>query len=172
LTAASAALGAEVPRQSAEYAFTLPNGQQELLSKYKGKVVVLEFLFTTCPHCQKTAQVLSKLNAEFGPNFQPLGVAINPNPEIPKFVQQYGVNYPIGTGTKESAYAYLQHSLMTPFYVPQLVIIDKGGVIRGQYGGTDPFFMNEEANVRNLVKELLAEPASGKSGKTSRKKAG
>ena len=50
-----ALMGAEVPRQSPEYALTLPGGQQELLSKYKGKVVAMEFLFTTCPHCQKSA---------------------------------------------------------------------------------------------------------------------
>ena len=87
-------MGAEVPRQSPEYALTLPGGQQELLSKYKGKVVVLEFLFTTCPHCQKSATIFSKLQQEYGPKgFQALGVAINPNPDLAGFARQYATGF-------------------------------------------------------------------------------
>jgi cytochrome oxidase Cu insertion factor (SCO1/SenC/PrrC family) len=68
--------GAEIPRQAPEYAFTLPGGKQDLLSNYKGKVIALEFLFTTCPHCQTSARTLSKLQGEFGAKgFQALGVA-------------------------------------------------------------------------------------------------
>src|SRR5437868_5190648 len=102
------ALRAETPRPSPEYAIAMPNGQQDLLSKYKGKVVVLEFLFTTCPHCQHSAGVLSKLQTELGPKgFQALGVAINPDPNVPDFVRRYNVNFPVGSGTRDSAYAYL-----------------------------------------------------------------
>ena len=35
------------------------------------------------------------------------------------------------------------------FYVPQMVFIDRKGVIRAQYGGTDPFLGDQqEANMR------------------------
>jgi cytochrome oxidase Cu insertion factor (SCO1/SenC/PrrC family) len=164
---------AQVPRQSPEYAFTLGNGQQALLSKYKGKVVVLEFLLTTCPACQETSRILSKLNSELGAKgFQPIGVAINPDADLTGFIRQYNVNFPVGKGSRESAYAYLQHSIMAPnFYVPQLVFIDRKGVIRGQYGGSDPFVSNnKEANIRAMVEKLLTEGAPAKSGgKASRK---
>ena len=54
------------------------------------------------------------------------------------------------------AFALLQRSMMTSFYFPQMVFIDRSGIIRAQYGGTDAFFQtNEEANIRNLVKQLL-----------------
>src|SRR3954465_10906642 len=114
LLSGMALMGAEVPRQSPEYALMLPGGQQDLLSKYKGKVVVMEFLFTTCPHCQKSATVLSRLQKEYGPKgLQVLGVAINPTPDIAGFTRQYATGFPVGMGTRDSAYSYLQQSIMS-----------------------------------------------------------
>jgi cytochrome oxidase Cu insertion factor (SCO1/SenC/PrrC family) len=169
-----ALVGAEVPRQSPEFALTLPGGQQELLSKYKGKVVALEFLFTTCPHCQKSAMLLSKLQHEYGPKgFQAIGVAINPNPDLAGFTAQYATAFPVGAGTRDSAFQYLQHSIMAPnFYVPQMVFIDKKGVIRAQHSGTDDFLGDQqEANMRGMIEKLLAEPAGGKPAAAKRKPA-
>jgi thiol-disulfide isomerase/thioredoxin len=158
--------GAQIPRPSPEFVIALPNGQQELLSKYKGKVVVLEFLSTTCPHCQNSSKLLSKLNTELGPKgFQPIGAAINPEGDVADFVKRFGVNFPVGKTTRDTAYAYLQHSILAPtFYVPQMVFIDRNGVIRAQYGGSDAFLStNEEANIRSMVEKLLAENAGSKS---------
>ena len=91
----------ELPRPAMDYVITLPNGQTTSVAKYKGKVVAIEFLLTTCPHCQRTAQSLSQATKDFGAKgFQALGVAINPNPEVPKFIQDFGVNYPVGTGPR------------------------------------------------------------------------
>ena len=151
--------GAEIPRPSPEFVFTLPNGQQANLNAYKGKVLAVEFLFTTCPKCQNTAKVLSKLNSEFGKRgFQPIGIAINPNADVPRFVAEQAVTYPVGTATRDAAFAYLQRSIMSPnFYVPQMVFVDRTGTIRAQYGGTDAFFTNEEQSIRAMAEKLLNE---------------
>ena len=169
LLSGMALTGAEVPRQSPEYALMLPGGQHELLSKYKGKVVAMEFLFTTCPHCQKSATILSKLQREYGPKgFQAIGVAINPNPDLTGFARQYATDFLVGSGTRESAYSYLQQPIMSQnFYVPQMVFIDRKGVIRAQHGGTDPFLGDQqEANMRGLIEKLLAEPGGTKATPT------
>jgi peroxiredoxin len=168
-------IGAQVPRPAPEYALTLPNGQQELLSKYKGKVVMLAFILTTCPHCQNTAKLVSRLKNEYGPKgFQPLMVAINPDGDINGFVQQQQVNFPVGKGSRESAYAFLQQSIMAPsFYVPQVTFIDRKGVIRAQYGGSDGFMTsNEEANMRGMIEQLLNEGAPAKPAAKPAKKKG
>src|SRR5689334_25126661 len=69
---------APVPRPSKEFTVTTPQGQQILLSSLKGKVAVVQFLFTWCPHCQAFSQVLTQLNTEYGPRgFQALGVAFD-----------------------------------------------------------------------------------------------
>lgn len=157
------AVAAEIPRQSPEYVINLPGGRQELLSKHKGKVVVLEFLLTTCPHCQQSATLLSKLQKEYGQKIQVLGVAINPDPDIAGFTRQYATGFTVGSNSRETALGYLQQSLMaTNFYVPQMVFIDKKGVIRAQYGGTDPFLgTNQEANIRGMIDKLVAEAGGG-----------
>jgi cytochrome oxidase Cu insertion factor (SCO1/SenC/PrrC family) len=174
LLSAVTLMGAEVPRPAAEYALTLPDGKMELLSKHKGKVVMLAFILTTCPHCQNTAKLVSRLNTEYGgKGFQPLMVAINPDGDVRSFVQQYQVNFPVGKGTRESAYAFLQQSIMAPsFYVPQVVFIDRKGVIRAQYGGSDAFMSsNEEANIRGMVEKLVAEGAPATTAKPAAKPA-
>ena len=56
-----------LPRKAPEFVIKLPNGPQKLLSQYRGKVVVLEFLITTCPHCKDTSRLMSKLQTEYGP---------------------------------------------------------------------------------------------------------
>jgi peroxiredoxin len=165
LLSGTALVAAEVPRQSPEFAFTVPGGKQELLSKYKGKIVVMEFLFTTCPHCQQSAAALSKLQNEYGAKgLQVLGVAINTDHDVPGFKRMYATGFPVGFATRDQAFSYLQQSIMSAnFYVPQVVFIDRKGVIRAQYGGTDPFLgAQQESNMRGMIERLLAEYA-GKS---------
>src|SRR5260370_23411969 len=67
-----------VPRPAPDFTIQFPGGQTMQLSSFRGKVVALEFLFTTCPHCAHASQVFSKLSTEYVPKgFQPLGVAFN-----------------------------------------------------------------------------------------------
>jgi thiol-disulfide isomerase/thioredoxin len=57
---------APVPRPAPEFKIQEPSGKATLLSAQKGKVCVIQFLFTWCQHCQATAQSLSKLQTELG----------------------------------------------------------------------------------------------------------
>ena len=166
-------LPGQIPRPSPEFVIALPNGQQDLLTKYKGKVVILEFLFTTCPHCQNAARILTKLQSELGPKgFRAIGVAINPDPDVPGFIKKFNVGFEVGTGTRDAAYAFLQKSVMSSFSVPQIVIIDKKGVIRNQYTGNDAFLAtNEETNLRDTINKLLAEGGTAAAPAKTKKKA-
>src|SRR5438477_12781856 len=79
-----------LPRKAPELSIKEPSGKETLLSSLKGKVVVVEFLYTTCPHCQHESQMLTKLSKEFGSkDFQALGYALNDNAKmlVPGFVQ-------------------------------------------------------------------------------------
>lgn len=150
---------AQIPRPAPPLTFTLPSGKQVKLSKYKGKVVALEFLLTTCPHCKRASRVIKKLYTEYGPKgFQALGVAINDGAErlIPAYRLELDLNYPVGYIKRDLAVDFLQHPIMRTMYVPQLVFIDKTGTIVAQYSGTNDFFRNEEVNIRKKIEELLA----------------
>jgi peroxiredoxin len=157
------------PRKAPDLTITEPSGKQIPLASLKGKVCVIEFLFTTCPHCQKESQLLSKLQQEYGPRgLQVLGVAVNDNAAVlvPAFVQQFGVNYPIGYAPNDTMTSFMQISAMERWSVPQVAVIDRKGMIRAQtpYNG-DPN-LQTESYMRNLIETLLKEGgATSKSGK-------
>jgi len=158
------AVAAEVPRKAPELAVALPDGRQILLSQFRGQVVLIEFLHTTCVHCQHSSVTLERLRKELGPRgFQVIGVAFNDNALmlVPDFVRQLGLTFPVGVGGRDEVLSYLQHPLVKPLYVPQMVIVDRKGIIRGQHGGEDDFFTNLEPNLRAVIEVLLKEPAAG-----------
>jgi peroxiredoxin len=180
LPAAAVRLSAEpkVPRPAPELVITLNSGEQVLLSKFRGQPVVLEFLLTTCPHCQRCSSVMQKVWSEMGEkSFQALGTAINPENisqarmMIPEYIYRLGLKFPVGYTQRDMAYGWLQADVNAgPVYFPQLVFIDRKGVVRAQYAGTDNFFQDEEANIRKMVAEiqrdapapsLLRPPAKG-----------
>ena len=158
--------GNNVPRPAPDLKIKIPGGATQQLSQYKGKVVALEFLLTTCSHCQKTSQVLSKIQQEYGPKgLQVIGIAINPMAQmaVPDFIKQFQLNFPVGYDEPDVANGFLQHPIMIRMLMPQLAFIDRAGIIRAQYGGDQPFFQDQEKNIRAKVEELLNEkPAAAK----------
>ncbi len=164
LTSAAFAGDFKVPRPAPEFVINLPGGKQDLLSRYKGKVVALSFIFTTCPHCQKECQMLSKLQKELGAQgFQPIAVAVNPMAImlVPDFVREFGVTFPVGASEKNPALDFMHINEVTDrWVVPQLAIIDRKGQIRVQtpYNGDEK--LQTEANVRSIIEGLLKEGAT------------
>jgi peroxiredoxin len=154
---------ADIPRTAPDFQVRMTDGKDILLSSYKGKVVVCQFILTDCGHCQKASQTLNKLHREFGPQgFQPVAVAINDmaNMFVNDFVKQFNITYPVGFSPREPVLAYLQHNVMMSLMMPQLVVIDRKGVIRYQYAGNDSFFENEEKNLREILLPLIKDGAA------------
>jgi thiol-disulfide isomerase/thioredoxin len=153
-----------VPRRAPEFVLTFPGGQQKLLSSFKGKVVMIEFLHTTCPHCQHASQVFSKLYTEYGSRgFQPIGVAWNDmsNMLVPDFVRDFNVNYPVAYSDRATVLNYLGFSPMMRTVVPQIIWIDRKGMIRSQTPALGDEKLLNEAYWRQEIETLLAETDSG-----------
>ena len=106
----AALMGADVPRRSPEFAVPLANGKQALLSEHRGKVTAILFILTYCAHCQETVNVLSRLQAEYGPRgFQVLATAIDPMAKmaVPDFIRRFQPNFPLGYNDRDQALSYL-----------------------------------------------------------------
>jgi peroxiredoxin len=161
LLMAACTLAGDSPRVSPEYVIYLPEGGNIRLSKLKGKVVLLEFLRTTCPYCQRTAKTISKIYEDLGPKgFQPIGVAMDDMPSVvvSPFVEEQQLRYIIGYAHSDTAIAYLARDSRAPLMVPQLVIIDRQGMIRREIVPDAKFLENEEKNLRTIIEDLLKEP--------------
>jgi len=133
-------------------------------TQFKGKVLLLAFIQTTCPHCQHATGILSGLQKQYGPSgLRVVASAFNDKAEtlVPGFIQQFQATFPVGWNTHQEVLTYLNHSVMQPLFVPSMVFIDRKGMIRYQYLGGDPFFNDMEKNLKTTIEMLLKEPAAG-----------
>jgi peroxiredoxin len=152
-----------VVRKAPDFTVSEPSGKKTLVSSFKGRVVVIEFLYTTCPHCQRESQMLTKLYKELGPRgLQVLGVAFNDNAGVlvPSFVQEFDVPYPVGAASSAEVLGYLGFSVMDRYMVPQVVVIDRKGNIRVQSPPQGDEKLQSETYMRDLLTSLLKEGAA------------
>jgi peroxiredoxin len=151
-----------VPRPAPDFAFQLANGSTGSLQQHRGKVVCAQFLLTTCPHCQHASELLSRLQKEYGPRgFQPIGIAYNPMSKmlIDDYVRDHKVTFPVGAAEREPAIDFLGYSQEERVSVPQIVFIDRKGIIRYQSQQLNDAEAATEQNLRFWIEKLLAEPA-------------
>jgi peroxiredoxin len=153
-----------VPRKSPEFAITEPSGKTMLLSSFKGKVVVIEFLFLKSQHCLRVAQTLNTLNGELGARgFQPIAIAFPApasdanGPMVTDFVQSLKLTYPAGYTTKQNVDTYFGRTGNEMLGIPQVVVIDRAGIIRAQNGPQYNPNLENHDSLRNLLEGLLKE---------------
>jgi len=156
--AALSITAADLPRPTPEFTVLMPGGKDIKLSDYKGKVVVVEILLTTCSHCQKASQGINRVQREFGAKgMRSIGVAVNDMAQmmVGDYVKQFNLDFPVGWSQRDPVINLLQHPVMMMMSFPNVLIIDRSGQIRHQFAGGDKFFDNEEQNLRALVLPLL-----------------
>jgi peroxiredoxin len=160
-----------VPRVSPEFIINQPSGRTTLLSSYKGKVVMMEFLFLRSEKCLNLAKTMNKLNQELGSRgFQPVAIAFpapqsDATPGLVSYMADYfKLNYPVGYTSKENVDQYLGRQEQEMLRIPQVVIIDRNGTIRAQTGMDNPQLENE-SSLRILIDGLLKEGAAAGAAK-------
>ena len=167
-TTVAAFAAAPVPRKAPEFTVTDPSGKVVSLSSFKGKVVVMTFMYTTCPHCQREAAMVTKLQKDYAAKgFQAFGAAFNFEDKdtpavrgatVAKFNADFGVGYPVGHTSPAAVMAFLGLSVMDRYVVPQVAVIDrKGNVVKQSDPTNGSEELQTEASLRALVETLLKE---------------
>jgi peroxiredoxin len=156
-----------LPRAAPEFTINLPGGKPMLLSQYKGKAVALIFILTYCPHCQKIVSFLSQDQNRYGARgFQVVASAIEDGAAaaLPGFVKKFNPPFPVGSNARVPVLDFLQHPMAARLIMPQLVFIDRQGMIREQYAGDSTFLDETKAdqNLQAKIEELLAEGSAKK----------
>jgi peroxiredoxin len=132
LCAAAALFAAGETRRAPGFSLVDAKGQEHDLADYRGKVVLLEFMQTTCPHCNTFAAVLNGIQQRYGDRLAILAVT-NP-PDTPATVNQYiashQITYPILFDTGQMAYSYVRTGALD---LPHIYLIDQNGMIKSDY---------------------------------------
>lgn len=163
------AQSAETPRKAPDLSYTVPGRGTEHLSQYHGKVILLEFVLTTCPHCQASARTMASLQQKYGAQgFQAIDLAINGLDEnrtpqqadslVEAFAMTYGAtNFPVGWVDRNEMPAFMGFSLVDRTVVPQLIFIDRKGNIRYQTPASSDSDLRKPDVMEQKVIELLNE---------------
>jgi peroxiredoxin len=159
--------------------FSLPDasGKPVRLSNYRGKYVVVEFMLTTCPHCQTAGKVLEQLFKENGSRLMVISISTDFMSSaglmvLDMYSKIHGITYPVLMGDWKVLNQYMGLLPGQNFHVPMFFIIDPSGEIveeRSPDRASDnDWFKNTDSNLEAAVKKLLppAKPAA-KSRKTS-----
>lgn len=170
--AALAAADSNPIRKAPALSFIVPSQGQKQLSDYRGKVVALEFISTTCPHCQAASKLMTKLQSEYGSRgLQVIDVATNPNADllVENFAKDFQVNFPVGWTTPDKLQAFMGFS-DARYVVPQLVLIDRKGYIHYQtpaLSSDEWSKLMTETAIRQHIEELLGTSNSASSRHSS-----
>jgi peroxiredoxin len=172
ITIAASSLLAQVQlsRKAPEFIVTKPSGKQIFLSSFKGKVVVMEFMFIGSPKCIRLAQMLDALQRDLGSRgYQSVAIAFGPHVDqalVGHVADHMALTYPLGFTTASSDVdAFLGREGSEKLKIPQMVVIDRKGVIRATTGDGADTRMEDEAALRALVNSLLDETASSSAAK-------
>lgn len=119
--------------------FSLPDtkGKQHDLADYRGKVVVLDLMQTTCPKCLELAKIIEQVKPKYGDKIQVLSVVTMPDNmnTVNKYVAANKVTNPMLFDCGQMIASYLNITPANPsIHFPHLIVIDKNGMIRKDLG--------------------------------------
>ena len=138
-------------------------GQWQDLADYRGKIVLVEFMKTDCPHCASFSTVLSGLKLKYGDKLAVLAIS-NP-PDTPQtmmqFVKDHKLTYPLLLDQGQAAYSYVR----TPsIELPTVYLVDANGMIRNSWvdGVLTKDIFEGNGLSREIDKLLAGAPAPAK----------
>lgn len=115
--------------------FTLSdlNNQAVALSKFRGKVVLLDFWATWCDPCREETPRFVDLQTKYGgQGLQIIGISMDDEVRpVRDFQRQFQMNYPVVMGNAKVGELY-----GGVLGLPVAILIDRNGQTRGKWSGT------------------------------------
>ena len=136
-------------KKAPDFSLKSVDGKIVKLSDYKNKVVIIDFWATWCPPCRRGIPDLIALQKEFKKDLVVLGISLDTDTkgDVPAFVKDYGINYPIVYGDNATAKLFGGVS-----GIPTSFLIDKKGNIVDKNVGLVPK-ETLATGIKNLLKK-------------------
>jgi len=104
---------------------------------YRGKVLVIDFMSTGCPHCMLLTSTLEGIKQKFGDRVAILSIVLPPDNQatVAKYIEKNRVTVPIVCDQGQVAISYFNaRPGQEHIDVPHLFLVDKNGMIRADFG--------------------------------------
>jgi peroxiredoxin len=128
--------------------------QQHDPQDYRGKVVIIDFMQTTCPICMKLADELLQVKTKYGDKVAILSVTTLPDnfEKADKFASEHKIPWPVLFDSGQVMMSYLKVTPANPqVHFPHLFIVDGAGMIRYDFEGAADV-RELSADIDNLLK--------------------
>ena len=147
----------QVPRKAENIGIQIAPEKYLWLSEYTGKTCIVACILTTCPHCQFTVGVLNRIAKDYaGKDVQILATAVEPDvvAEHSRFQKRRSCPpFPSATTNRAMWRSFWDFRPNDLVFFPQIVFIDRNGIIRAQFTGDDAP-MNKDIQEKSL-REVL-----------------
>ncbi|HXE64189.1 MAG TPA: TlpA disulfide reductase family protein [Bryobacteraceae bacterium] len=122
--------------------FSLPDYKYEQHDPqdYRGKVLLVDIMLTTCPTCNQLADTLVSLKKKYGDKLGIISVVSLPDSmaDTKSFAAKHGVDWPIVFDSGQVIASYMKVTPANPtVHFPHLFVIDGQGMIRNDFGTAD-----------------------------------
>jgi protein SCO1/2 len=163
-----------------EFSFTERDGRRVTLAELKGKVWLVNFIYTNCPDtCPIQSAQMRRIQEGFNKekDLRLVSITVDPTRDTPQVLSQYAKRFSADparwfflTGEKETIYKFAQNGFRlgavelphekrpesgaTHTHSPRFVLVDRDAQIRGYYVSTDPEAMKR---LRRHLRILLGD---------------
>jgi peroxiredoxin len=134
--------------------------QQHDPQDYRGKVLLVDIMLTTCPTCTQLADNLVQIKKKYGDKIAIISVVTLPDrfADADAFAAQHGITWPIVFDSGQMIASYLEVTPSHPqVHFPHLFVIDGNGMIRDDYEATDDKSLTIDG-LSAAIDRLLAAP--------------
>ncbi|MFQ5836303.1 MAG: TlpA family protein disulfide reductase [Candidatus Bathyarchaeia archaeon] len=139
-----------------DFSLTDPNGTSSWLSDFRGKVVVIDFMSTTCPPCRVSMPELKAVWNEHEERIVMMSISISAPPVfddteemLRDWISQWEATW---IHAKDATGVSIVYGV---YEIPTVVIIDKDGYIRFRHAGIPPLGTISAETISQEIEELL-----------------
>lgn len=119
-------------------------------SDYSGKTILINFWATWCGPCRQEMPMLVDLQRTHEPaGLQVIGIALDDVQSVKKFVEAFGISYPILIGSQDVFDTSADYGNVEGV-LPYSVLVDKTGIVRWQHSG-----IIKHEKISGLLSEVL-----------------